>query len=153
MTGVQTCALPISFYVRLPIVIGEQHFGHDGFCCLHQLFCRHRIGLVARHKGDVDVLNVLHLRDVFCVASDVDAQPVDGEDIAIVATFRVEMCTPLGNVIGWYGFYGEVFGYLILSHRPFVLTIFYHTETVIVNRSFVLNLFSMFITDKVSRLC
>ena len=81
--------------IRLTIMIGKQYFGFDSFRRIDELTGCHRVRLVARHEGDVDVLDVLHLRDVLCIACDVDTQPVDGQDLTVVAPFRVKLCASL----------------------------------------------------------
>ena len=85
-------------------MIWEQHLRLDGSRSLNQLFWCHRVGLVARQECDVDVLDVLHLRNVLRITGDIDSQPVNGQYVAIVATFRMELCTTLRGVIGRYGF-------------------------------------------------
>ena len=89
-------------------MVGEEHLRRDGAGSLYQLVDSHRVGLVARQESDVDVLQVGHLRDVLCVASNVDAQSVEGEDIAVVASLWVELGVALGVVIGWHGLDGDV---------------------------------------------
>ena len=74
-----------SFYVRLAIVVREEHLGVDRLGGFHQLLYCHRVWLVARHKGDVDVVDGLHLWNVLRISSDVDAKPVEGQDIAVVS--------------------------------------------------------------------
>ena len=94
-----------STYIRFTIVIWEQHLGLDGPRCLNQLLRWHRVGLVARQESDVDILDILHLRNVLRITGDIDSQPVNGQYVAIVATFRMELCTTLRGVIGRYGFH------------------------------------------------
>ena len=93
---------------RLAVVIGEEYLGRDGPCGLHQLIDSHRVGLVARQEGDVDILQVGHLGDVLCVAGDVDAQSVEAEDITVVASLRMELSAALAVVIGRYGLDGDI---------------------------------------------
>ena len=77
--------------VCLAIVIGEEHVRFDDFCGTNQLVGGHGVGLVAGQEGDVDVFDVGHFGNVFGVAGNIDAQAVDGQDVAIVASFGVEV--------------------------------------------------------------
>ena len=43
--------------ICLTVVIWEHHLGLDDFCSLNQLVWCHRIGLIARQEGNVDVLD------------------------------------------------------------------------------------------------
>lgn len=104
-----------SLDIRLSVVVGEEHLGLDGLGSFDELFCRHRVWLVAGHEGDIDVFDGLHLWDVLRIASDVDAQAVDGQDVAVVASFRVELCTSLCGVIGGHGLYRDVFECRLLT--------------------------------------
>ena len=61
---------------RLGIVIGEQHLWLDRPRRLRDLLRRHRIRLVAGQKGNVDVLQRGHLRDVLRIAGDINAKAV-----------------------------------------------------------------------------
>ena len=87
-------------HVRLSVVIGEEHLRLDDACRLDELVGCHRVGLVARQEGDVDVVDVSHLGDVLRVSGDVDAQAVEVEDVAVVTSFRVELRASLRCVVG-----------------------------------------------------
>ena len=89
-------------------MVGEEHLRRDGAGSLYQLVDSHRVGLVARQESDVDVLQVGHLRDVLRVSGNVDAQSVEAEDIAVVASLRMELCATLGVVVGRHGLDGDV---------------------------------------------
>ena len=95
-------------YIGLAKVVGEQHLRFDGLRRIDELLHRHRIGLVAGEEGDVDVFDVSHLGDVLGVTSDVDPQPVKGEDEAIVAPFGVELLVVWGGVVGRDSLNGDV---------------------------------------------
>ena len=73
------------------------------------LLRRHCVGLVAGQEGHVDVLDILHLGDVFGVAGDVDPKTVDGEDVAIVAALGMEFLPALGRVVGGNGLDFDLF--------------------------------------------
>ena len=73
------------------------------------LLRRHGVGLVAGQEGHVDVLDILHLVDVFGIAGDVDPQSVDGEDVAVVAALGVELLPALGRVVGGNGLDFDLF--------------------------------------------
>jgi predicted DNA-binding protein (MmcQ/YjbR family) len=51
-------------------MIGEQHLRLYHFCSFDQLLRRHRIRLVARQEGNVDVLDVSHFWNVLRITSD-----------------------------------------------------------------------------------
>ena len=93
-----------STHICLTVVIWEQHLGLDGSRSLNQLFWCHRVGLVAGKECDVDIFDILHLRNVLRITGDIDSQPVNGQYVAIVATFRMELCSTLRGVIGRYCF-------------------------------------------------
>lgn len=99
-----------AFHVGFPIVIREQHPGAYHFGGMYQLLRGHRVGLVAGQEGDVDVLDGLHLGDVLGVAGDVDAQAVEGEDVAVVAPLGMELQMPFGGVVGRDSLHGDVVG-------------------------------------------
>ena len=103
-------------------MVREEHLWLHRLCCLDKLFGGHRVRLVAWQEGDVDILDILHLWNVFRIAGDVDAQSVKGKDIAVVATFRVELCVTLRGVIGRHCHNSEVIGCLqfvaIAHHLP-----------------------------------
>ena len=80
----------------------------DGFGSLDELLGLHGVGLVAWQEGNVDVFEFCHFGDVLGVAGDVDAQSVDGEQVAVVATFGVELEVAFGGVIGRYGLHFQV---------------------------------------------
>ncbi len=88
---------------RLTVMIGEEYLRLDRFRCLYQLVDCHCEWLVAGQEGDVDILDGLHLGDVLCVASNIDAQTVERKDITIVATLGMILCTAFRVVIGGYG--------------------------------------------------
>ena len=94
----------------LAVVIREEHLGLDGLGCLHQLIDSHGVGLIARQESNVDILDGFHLWDILCIASNVDAQAVEGEDIAVVTSLRVELFATGGGVIGRYRLEGDVVG-------------------------------------------
>lgn len=67
----------------------------------------HCIRLIDREEGEVDVLEVSHLWDVFSVSGDVDTQAVEGEDVAVAIAFRVEFLTAEGSVVSGNGVEGD----------------------------------------------
>ena len=81
-------------------MIGEEHLRLDDACRLDELVGCHRVGLVARQEGDVDVVDVSHLGNVLRVSGYVDAQAVEVEDVAVVTSFRVELRASLRRVVG-----------------------------------------------------
>ena len=93
-------------------MVGKKYLGGDGACCLHQLIDSHRVGLVAGQEGDVDVLQIGHLGDILSVTCDIDAQIVEGEDIAVVTPLGVEHLAPLSVVVGRNGLNLDISGIL-----------------------------------------
>ena len=87
-------------HIRLPVMVGEQHFRLDYLCRIDQLLHRHSVRLVAGEEGNVNVLDVGHFWDVLGVASDIDSQPVEGKDEAVVASLGVELQVTFGGVVG-----------------------------------------------------
>ena len=77
------------------------------FQCLHRfdgLVDGHRVGLVDRQEGDVDILQRLQFGRGFAIAGDVDARAAEGEDIAaVLAVFGMELQVPVGRVVSGHG--------------------------------------------------
>ncbi len=94
--------------VRIAEVVGYQDAGLKDFCGLDALLDGHRIGLVDGKEGDVDVGNRGHLRNVLRVTGDIDAQAVEAEDVAIVASLRMEHGAPFSVIVGGNGFQADV---------------------------------------------
>ena len=67
-----------TLYVRLTVVIGEQHLWLDDLCGIQQLINGHGEWLVARQERNINILDVCHFGNILRIASDVDAQAVDG---------------------------------------------------------------------------
>ena len=86
--------------VRLAVMVGEQHLWTDAPRCQHNLLRSHGVGLVAWQEGHINVFDAVHFRYVLSVTGNVDAQPSDGEDIAVVAPFGMELQMPLRGVVG-----------------------------------------------------
>ena len=86
--------------VRLAVMVGEQHLGTDAPRHPHTLLRSHGVGLVAWQEGHINVFDAVHFRNVLGVTGNVDAQPADGEDIAVVAPFGMELQMPLCGVVG-----------------------------------------------------
>ena len=104
-------------------MIGEQHFRLDSLGSLYQLFCGHRIGLVTGQEGDVDILDSRHLGNVLRVACNIDSQPVDSQDIAIVAPLGMELRATLRRIICRNGLHRKALGNLqICSLSPLAIT-------------------------------
>lgn len=91
-------------------MVGEKHLRLDDLRCIHQLVDSHRVRLVTGQKGDVDVLDVGHLRNVLCVTGDIDTQTVEREDISIVTTLRMELCVAFRIIVCRHGFDLDVGG-------------------------------------------
>ena len=89
-------------------MIREEHLRFDGLCSLNQLINRHCIRLVARQEGNVDILNLCHLGDILGVASNIYAQAIDGQDIAVVTSLRMELGTTLRIVVSRNDLQGDV---------------------------------------------
>ena len=89
--------------IGLTVVIGKQHPWFDDLGGTDKLLGCHRVGLVAGQEGNVDVLDLLHLGDLFGITRDIDAQAVERQDVAIVAALGVELQVPLGCVVSRYG--------------------------------------------------
>ena len=107
-------------------MVGEQHFRLDDSRCVDTLIDGHRVGLVARQEGDVDILQVGHLGDVLRIAGDVDAQTVEGEDITVVTPLGVELLMVGCRVVGRHGLDGDISGILYLvavTHHESVLKV------------------------------
>ena len=105
--------------ISLAKVIGEEDAGLDDAGGMQELVGGHRVRLVAGQEGDVDSLlsialggggEVSHLRNVLSVAGHIDAEAVEGDDKTIIATFRMELQVPLGDVVGGHGLQAEVVG-------------------------------------------
>ena len=77
--------------ICLSVVIREQHLGLDNLRCPNQLLRSHRVGLVAGQKSYVNVPDGFHFRNVLRVPGNIDSQAVDGQDIAVVAPFGMEL--------------------------------------------------------------
>ena len=111
---------------RVAVVVGEEHLGLDDLRSVDTLFDGHRVGLVAGQESHVDVLDVSHLRDVLCVAGNVDAEAVEGEDIAVVTSFGMELLAAWGGVVGWHRIdedVGGVFALFAVLHDESVLEV------------------------------
>ena len=121
-------AAAVKFHVDLVdrgvvVMIGEEHLGLDDLGNLDHLVYSHRVGLVAGQEGHVDILDVCHLGDVLGVASNVDAEAVEGEDIAVVTTLRVILLMSGCGVIGWHRLDGDVlciFAFFTVRHHQSV---------------------------------
>ena len=101
------------------VVVGEEYLGLDDLRSVDTLLDSHGVRLVAGQEGDVDILQVGHLGDVLRVASDVDAETVEGEYVAVVTALGVVLLAPWGGVIGWYGLdddVGSVFDSFAVAH-------------------------------------
>ena len=72
--------------IRLAVMVGEQHLWTDAPRRQHNLFRSHGVGLVAWQEGNICVFDAVHFRNVLGVTGNVDAQPSDGEDIAVVVS-------------------------------------------------------------------
>ena len=113
-------------YGRVVIVVGEEYLRLDDLCRLDTLVYRHRVRLVTGQEGDVDILEVGHLWDILRITSDVDSQAVEGEDIAVVAAFGMELCVIRGGVIGWYCFDADIIRilyFVAIAHHQSVLEV------------------------------
>ena len=86
--------------VRLAVMVGEQHLWTDASRRPHNLLRSHGVGLVAGKEGHINVFDAVHFRNVLGVTGNVDAQPADGEDIAVVAPLGMELQMPLRGVVG-----------------------------------------------------
>ncbi len=105
------------------VVVGEEHLGFDDLRGIDTLIYGHGVGLVAGQEGDVDVLQLCHLRDVLGVAGDVDAEAVEGEHVAVVTSFGVELLVFGCRVVGRYCLdddVGSVFAYVAVLHHESV---------------------------------
>ena len=99
--------------VGITVVVREEDTRLHRLGSTNELVGCHGVRLVAWKEGDVDVPQVRHLFDVLGVASDVDAETVDGEHIAVVTSFGMELEMPFGVVVGRYGFHADAVGYLL----------------------------------------
>ena len=95
-------------------MVGEENLRLNDPCSVDTLMDSHCVGLVTRQEGNVDILQVGHLGDILRIASDVDAQPVEGEDIAVVASLGVELLMVGCRVVGRHGLDGDIGGILNL---------------------------------------
>ena len=93
-------------------MIRDQDLGLKDLGGMDALVHGHRVRLVDREEGDVDILDIGHLRDVLRIAGDIDAESVDGEDKAIVTALRVEVRAALGVIVGGDGVQVDVAGEL-----------------------------------------
>ena len=84
-------------------MVGEENLRLNGLCSLYQLIDCHCVRLIAGQEGNVDIPDGFHLGDVLCVAGNVDAQSVEGQDIAVVTTFWMELRATFRVVIGRNG--------------------------------------------------
>ena len=80
-------------------VVRDEDLGLDHLGGMDALVHSHRVGLVDRKESDVNVLDISHLRDVFRVAGNVDAEAVDGEDEAVVTALGVEVRAAFGVIV------------------------------------------------------
>ena len=95
-------------------MIREQHLRLDHFGRFHQLFRRHCIRLVARQESNVNVPDICHFRNVLCVASNIDSQTIDRQDITVVTAFGVKLRTALSIIVGRNSLHREAISYLQL---------------------------------------
>ena len=99
---------------------------------MSQLTGGHRVGLVAGQEGDVDVLHGSHLRYVLGVACNIDAETVEGEDVAVVAPLGMELQVPISDVVGRNGFKGNVVGNRLAVAVLHRLSVAKHVGTTLV---------------------
>ena len=107
-------------------MVGEEDLRLNDPCSVDTLIDGHRVGLVTGQEGNVDILQVGHLGDILRIASDVDAQTVEGEDIAVVASLGVELLMVGRGIIGRHGLDGDIGGILNLitvAHHDSVLEV------------------------------
>ena len=83
-------------------MIREQHLRLDDASRVSHLLRCHGIRLVARQESHVDILDVCHLWNILRITCNVDTQSVDSDDEPIVASLRMELCSPFRIVIRWH---------------------------------------------------
>ena len=93
-------------------MIWEQNFWLYHLSRMDKLLRGHGVWLIARHEGDVYILDVCHFGDVLGITCYVDAQSVNGQDEAVVPALGVEFLVCLRGVVGRYCLYVYIIGYL-----------------------------------------
>ena len=99
-------------HIGLAVVIREQHFRLDHPRRVDELSDRHGVRLVTGQKSDVNVLDFSHFWNVLGVSGNVDSQPVEGEDEAVIPSLGVELLVSFRGVVSGNSLDGEVVGYL-----------------------------------------
>ena len=95
---------------RFRIVVREKRLRLYRLCRFRDLFRSHCVRLVAGKECDVDILQRRHFRDVLCVACNVNAKSVNGQHVAVVASFRMKLRSTGRRVIGGDSFNLNAFG-------------------------------------------
>lgn len=76
----------------------------NGFCRLYSLFRCHRIRLVDRQEGYIDILYLFHFRDIFRVSGNVNPGAAHSEDISVVTSLGMEFISTGSCIISRYCF-------------------------------------------------
>ena len=84
-------------------MVRDEDLGLEDLGGMDALVHGHRVGLVDREESDVNILDIGHLRDVFRVTGDIDAEPVDGKDEAVVTALGMEVRASLGVIVSGNG--------------------------------------------------
>src|SRR4030043_971867 len=74
----------------VPVVIGIKDFGFESLGGIGDHFRCHRRGYVHREKSDIYVLQVFHLRDIFCIAGHINLLVTEGDDETFPMSFGVK---------------------------------------------------------------
>ena len=97
---------------RFRVMVREKRLRIYRLCRFGDLFRGHRVRLIAGQERHVDVLQSRHFGNVLRVAGNVDFQPVNGQNVAVIASFGMKLRMPLRRVVGGNGVKLDVFGNL-----------------------------------------
>ena len=82
-----------------------QNLWADHARCICGHLRRHRVRQIHRQKGDVDLPELAHLRDVLRIACDINTLIAERDDIAAAITLGMKRCTVrslVHDVVGRY---------------------------------------------------
>ena len=85
-------------------MIGDQDLRGKQFCGLDALGRSHRIWLVDRKESYIYIFKFSHFGDIFRVAGNVYALPVNCQDKTVVPPLGVELSVSFRRVVGGNGF-------------------------------------------------
>ena len=86
-------------YIRVAIVVWEEHFRVNGLGCFGHLLWCHGEGLVTWQESHIDIGNVFHLVDILCISGNIYSETINGNHESVVASLRMELLFSLRCVV------------------------------------------------------